>query len=211
MIREAHFDASTHTYRCPKSGLVVPSVTQCLSGVGLTDYGKVRQSVLAHKSDIGSEVDFLCVALDKGENLVDYEYDPRLQSYLDSYQEFIVVKKWQAEKTNYGPFIADVAAMPCGFTVDAIGKLDGQEAVCERKCTTNDEPSHAIQTAGYDCCLGEGRRRFRFSLRLQPDGKLAKMTPHTQMSDYGIFISALSITWFKRNHKIGDWNGNGTH
>jgi len=207
LIREAKFDPATHTYVCPKSGLVVPSCTQVLESVGLIDYRFVKQSVLDHKGDIGTEVHALCAVIDRGERLEDYEYDPRLQPYLDSYASFVQVMRWKPEKIEYGPYIADVGSMPVGFTVDRVGLIDSEEAVVELKCTSTDEPSHSIQTAGYDMCLGGGKRRRRYTVRLQGDGKMAKLTPHTDMSEYGVFLSALTIAHWKSNK--GYTNGKG--
>lgn len=207
MIRVASFDAERHVYTDPQSGLVVPSCTQVLESVGLVDYRFVKQQVLDHKSDIGNEVHFLCSVIDRGENLDEFDYDSRLIPYLDSYRSFKDAKQWKPILVEHGPFIADVHAMPVGFTLDRVGNLDGQEAVGEIKCTAADQPSHSIQLAGYDLCLGE-RKRVRFVIRLQADGRMAKLQVYQDQSDYSVFLSSLAVCWWKRNHKIGE-NGNG--
>lgn len=207
-IRPAKLQTDGHIYSCPDSGLVVPSVTQVLMSVGLVDYRFVKEAVLNHKSDIGSEVHDLCSFIDRGENLSEYEYDPRLQPFLDSYHEFKTAKNWRPTLIEYGPNIADVAYMPVGFTVDRVGMIDSEESVAELKCTATDQPSHSIQLAGYDMCLGGGKRRARYAIRLQPDGKMAKLSRYKDQSEYGVFLSALTITHWKRNHGL---NGNNSH
>lgn len=199
MIRPAQFTEDGHVYS--ENGLVVPSVTQVCQGVGLFNLNGAPKNSLEWKSGLGTEAHAVCALLDRGENLDEYEIDARVLPYVDSYREFKVVQKWTPILVEHGPFIADVNHMPVGFRLDRVGMLNGLESVAELKCTAADHPYHGVQLAGYDLCLGE-KKRGRIVIRLQPDGKCAKVQPYKDPSEYGVFIWALALVTWKRNKKI---------
>lgn len=198
-IRPAKFEGEGHRYT--ENGVVVPSVTQVCASVGLFDLSGARKSDVERKQDLGTEAHYCCALVDRGEKLSDYEIDPRVVPYVDSYMEFKEAKQWKPVLVEHGPFIADVNGMPVGFTLDRVGNLDGREAVGEIKCTASDEPYHGCQLAGYDLCLGEVKR-IRFVIRCQPDGRMAKLKEYTDQSEYGVFAWALAITHWKINKKV---------
>jgi hypothetical protein len=199
LIRAAQFTEDGHIYE--EKGLVVPSVTQVCESVGLYSLDGIPNGSLQFKSTLGTEAHAVTALLDRGENLDDWEIDPRVMAYVDSYREFKAVQKWTPILVEHGPFIADIHNMPVGFRLDRVGNLNGQETVAEIKCTSADLPYHGVQLAGYDLCLGE-RKRVRIVIRLQPDGKIAKVKTYDDPAEYSIFISALSIVHWKGNKRI---------
>jgi hypothetical protein len=200
VIRSARFTEDGHIY-AEASGIVVPSVTQVCESVGLYSTNGIPEDSLEWKSGLGTEAHAVCALVDRGENLDDYEIDPRVLPYVDSYREFKVVQKWTPFLVEHGPFIADVNGMPVGFRLDRVGMLNGVESVAEIKCTAADHPYHGVQLSGYDLCLGE-KKRARFVIRLQPDGKIARVKAYNDASEYGVFTWALSIVTWKGNHKL---------
>lgn len=199
MIRPAQFTEDGHVYS--ENGLTVPSVTQVCESVGLYSLNGIPKDSLEYKSGLGTEAHAVCALLDRGEMLSEYDIDPRVMPYVESYQKFAALKNWKPFLVEHGPFIADVHGMPVGFKLDRVGNLDGQESVAEIKCTAADHPYHGVQMSGYDLCLGE-RKRLRFVIRLQADGKMAKLKTYDDASEYSIFISALSIVHWKGNKRI---------
>jgi hypothetical protein len=200
LIREAKFTEDGHVYE-EASGIVVPSVTQICQSVGLYSTNGIPKDSLEWKSGLGIETHAVCALVDRGENLDDYEIDPRVLPYVDSYREFKAVGKWAPYLVEHGPFIADVNGMPVGFRLDRVGMLNGVESVAEIKCTAADHPYHGVQLSGYDLCLGE-KKRARFVIRLQPDGKIARVKAYNDASEYGVFTWALSIVTWKGNKRI---------
>lgn len=204
MIRPAVFTEDGHVYS--ENGLVVPSVTQVCESVGLYSLNGIPKDSLEYKSGLGTEAHAVCALLDRGENLDEYEIDERILPYVDSYREFKAVQKWTPYLIEHGPFIADVHKMPVGFRLDRVGLLNGQETVAELKCTSADLPYHGCQLAGYDLCLGDCKR-VRVVIRLQPDGKMAKVKTYDDPSEYGVFIWALGIVTWKGNKRIPNGKG----
>jgi len=196
LIRPATFTEDGHIYS--ENGIVVPSVTQVCEGVGLYSTEWIKDD---WKAGLGTEVHYLTALLDRGENLDEYEFDQRCLPYLDSYRELKAVQKFTWYVIEYGPGITDVNGMPVGFRMDRAGVWDGMETIGEIKCTSADIPYHGVQLAGYDLCMGEIKRQ-RLVIRLQGDGKCAKVKPYTDPSEYGVFGWALALTHWKGNHKV---------
>lgn len=202
MIRPAKFTEDGHIYsETDGSGIVAPSVTQVCESVGLWSKNGIPKDSLEWKSKLGTEAHAVCALLDRGENLDDYEIDPRVMPYVDSYRKFAALNDWRPLLVEHGPFIADVNHMPVGFRLDRVGLLNGVECVAELKATAQDLPYHGVQLAGYDLCLGE-KKRERIVIRMQDDGKPAKVQPYKDPSEYGVFTWALAIVHWKRNKKI---------
>src|ERR1700756_3197912 len=128
-IRAASYQEDGHLYS--ENGLIVPSVTQVCQSVGLYSLDGIPNGVREFKADLRTEVHAVTALLDRGENLDEYDIDPRILPYVDSYREFKAAQKWTVSLVEYGPFIADVGSMPVGFRLDRVGVLNGGENIAE--------------------------------------------------------------------------------
>lgn len=207
MIRPANFDAATHTYRNPDSGLVVPSVTQIRDYFGFgMDYSKINHETMEFARSMGQAVDDAISIVETGGEIG--EIDPRVNQCLDQFHELKEKAKWittSVHNGEIGPAIATYGGMMCGFCPDLLGTLDGVEAVAEVKRVAVVGSGAGFQTAAYDRLLDDTcayKRRVVF--QLWPD-KYRLWTDYDKDSkifdrnDYAMFRSALAMTWFQIN------------
>lgn len=189
------FDAATHEYS--EAGLVVPSVTQVLSGVGITDYSMVSRAILEYKAELGTQVHLACQYLDEG--TLDWDsLDPEVVDYVLAYEDF-------KRKTGFSPrlneyrTVATVNGMKYGMTLDREGDLYGKPFVIELKATAQIHKAWGIQLAAYDLGLPPAIRQ-RAAVHLRPDGKFA-VEAFSNREDKQVFLWALGVTWWKLNNK----------
>jgi len=197
-IRAAIFEEDGHVYREPETKIVVPSVTQILSGCGLVSYNGVRQSVLDFKAQLGTEAHRACSYVAQG-MLLD-EVDERVLPYLSAYKDFADTKNWKPFLVSPEPKIGDINGSAIGFQPDEVGPLDGIETLLELKTTSDVYPSYGIQLAFYDLLLG-GDRRQRVVLQLFPDGRY-KLHEYKDRKDYEIVQCLVALHHWKANHGI---------
>lgn len=209
-IRKAEFDEENHVYRDPKSGLVVPSVTQLRDKYGFGhNYEFVDAETMETTRQLGTELDSAIAYIEQGYVIEDI--DDRVKACIDGYLKLKEVAKWKPlviHNGETGPAVADVWGMPVGFCPDMLGMLDGEETVVEIKRTSVISPSVGFQTAGYDACLGSNelsRRRAVFQLL---PGKFKVWDSRETNSrifnsgDYDAFRSALYLYWYGKNRGI---------
>ena len=196
------FDEATHTYRMA-NGAAVPSVTQCLEMVGFYDVlWRVDPEVLEKKRRIGLAVHKATELIES--NRLDWtSIQPEWEGYLEAYGGFLGETGFKATHVEVRK-IAMVHHMPVGMTIDRIGTVRYKgymrEAIGELKCTAQDEEYWGIQMAGYE--LGYGRpagSMLRFAVQLKPDGKF-KLHVYDDPAHHLLFVSALSLSWWKINH-----------
>lgn len=197
-IEGGFYDHESHAYY-DAGGKFVPSVTQIIGLVGLSDYSMVPKETLEAKRRIGHEVHALCADFDK-DGFVDPSWaSDEARPYLDAYLSFREQRRFKPdiEKVEV-PLIAEVCGFKFGVTPDAAGELDGHAAILERKCVAAPLASWAIQTAFQEFALYKSSfcgRTQRFALQLKKDGKY-KVDPHTNhKTDASRAIAALTIVW----------------
>jgi len=200
-IRPCKFTDDGHVYAETETGVVYSSATQIIESVGLLNYNGISKAVLEFKSTIGLAVHDTTVLYDRGENLEEYDIDPRVALYVSSYTLALQTLKWKPILVEHGPFLADVNGMTLGFKLDRVFLDAKQEILAEIKCTSEHHPAHAIQLAIYDLCLGE-RKRKRVSILCRPDGKIADLKTYDDPNDYNVAIAALAVNTWRRNHKL---------
>jgi len=190
------FSKTSHTYT--NDGLVVPSVTQVISGVGLTNFGGISPDILQRAADFGTAVHRGCHLDDLGD-LDELSLDPNLKPYLEAWRSF------------RGGMIFEAIEQPlfhsgygfCG-TPDRIAKYystahgKGMPAIIDLKTGTTVYPSTAIQLAGY-AILADIPTARRLAVQLLPTGKF-KVTEYTDRKDREIFLAALAVYKWGRNH-----------
>lgn len=189
------FDKVQHEYS--ESGIVIPSVTQALCGVGITDYSMVPRAILEHKGEIGTEVHRACQFLDEG--ALDWDsLDGEVLDYVLAYEAF-------KRETGFTPrlnefqTVATFNGMKFGMTLDREGDINGKPHVIELKTTALIHPSWGIQTAAYELGIGDGVVRQRAAVHLKPNGRFA-VEAFSDRNDRQVFLWALGVTWWKRNN-----------
>jgi hypothetical protein len=189
------FDAATHEYR--EDGVLIPSVTQVLAGVGITDYSMVPRAILEHKRAIGEQVHLACQFLDEGS--LDWDtVDPDVLNYVLAYEAF-------KRQTEFTPRLNEYRAVGCvngmkfGMTLDREGDINGKPYVIELKATAQIHPGWAIQLAAYDLGIADGLFRRRAAVHLKPDCKFS-VEPYAETKDREVFLWALGVTWWKFNN-----------
>ena len=100
--------------------------------------------------------------------------------------------------------LATVNGMRYGMEIDKIGMLGKYPAIIDLKCSEGNQPSWAIQTAGYEMgyrSMPVCGRIFRGVVRLYEDGRPGKLLPHeNHLDDAQQFLSALyNVTYRVRN------------
>ena len=173
-IDGGYYDAETHGYYDEK-GKWVPSVTQVLSLCGLSDYSMVNRDVLEAKRAIGNEVHDLCATIDKFGAIDPDWISESAKPYVEAYQLFREQRRFVPDVTKVEvPMIASVFGMSYGVTPDCFGKLDGYDAVLERKCVEASQTSWAAQTCLQEMALYGSTfcgRAQRFALQLRKNGR----------------------------------------
>lgn len=181
-IQGGFFDEASHGYYDEKGGWV-PSTTQILSLVGMSDFSMVPREVLEAKRKIGSEVHDLCATIDKF-GAIDPSWIPQeCQCYMDAYQLFRYEHNFEpivelVEK----PIIITVHGMRVGVTPDAPGRMNGIDATLERKCVEAPQASWAVQTAFQEFARYKSSRcgrSQRFALQLKKNGRY-RIDQHTK-------------------------------
>jgi len=198
---EVDFSEEGHVYS--KGGESIISVTQVIEAQGLRPRNDFSDRAAVAKSKVGTEVHKLSYLHFTGENVLrDYEIDDRVKGYFESLAQLVELVGFQCYLAEFGPYGATVNGMKFGFKIDAVGMIPGYgESVVEVKTTAEEEAHHGVQTAGYDTCLG-GPRRARFVMQTFKDGKIGKLIPYTEQSDYDAFLYSLWLETWKRNKGV---------
>lgn len=136
------FNKQLHEYKY--DGVVLPSVTQILENVGLSDFSAVNSRVMQIAQERGSFVHLATQLFDQGE-LDESTVDPELSGYLDG---------WKAFVSDFKPKFTAIEKMICNLDFGFAGTLD-RIAVIKRKKTLIDiktgvkSKAHEVQHGGY--------------------------------------------------------------
>ena len=191
------FDRGKHLFIVNNE--VWPSITQVLRAAGMIDdrwfddYSALR----------GTYVHKIC-ELDLADNLNESTIDDKLLGYYEAWRRFrrdmryIVNETEKPRVNNYYQF---------GGIADTVGVLNGKSAVVDIK-TGAEIPATRIQTAA-QTLLFDWPILTRYSLQLKPDGKykLNSYPVESNVNDRNYFLSALSVWWWRRKHKLINLEG----
>lgn len=192
--RMNRFDAETHKYFI--QDVCVPSVTQVLKECGIID----DRFYTEEARERGKAVHLATQLLDEDD--LDWDsLDPSLEGYVRAYERFKTESGFVPvliEERVYNP-----VSMYAG-TLDRTGYFSNikNKTLIDIKSGAP-EPWAAIQTAAYEHCLLQ--RFSRHALQLKPDGTYRLSPQYRDPNDIKLFLSALSIVHWKRNH--GGKNG----
>jgi hypothetical protein len=186
------FNEERHEYRV--NGLIVPSVTQALSAVGLPDLSRVPADLLEWKAELGKAV-HKATELDDLGTLDEDNLDPVIVPYLEAYRKF-------KRESGFAPMLIEeqVYHPVYGYagTYDRIGPMGKYDLVLiDFKSGLIDPKCVGPQTASYKECKSNLKIEARYALKLNKDTSY-KLIPLTNKMDFQIFLNALNI-WKWRN------------
>lgn len=208
------FEEATHTYR-DSGGIEIPSVTQILEGVGLSDYSSVPEHRLEFKRDIGDAVHYAARYLDLDK--LDWStVQPKPAGYLMGWINFLEETGFVIEAVEVSG-IHTYAGMRYAYTYDRVGRFPGipYRYLVEIKCAYAEEPSWRPQLAGYELPVKNGKDEHlvKIAVQLKPDGTYRiwpNMDGYRDPNDLKVFLWGLALTQWKIINGIS-WrkNGNG--
>lgn len=190
------FDDEKHEYRF--NGVIVPSVTQIISGVGLSDYSHIPAETIQRAQERGSIVHRIIELYELGE-LDESTIDPALRGYFDSYlaaKEFGLLpeKPSAVEKRMYS------ANFKYAGTID---QIYGEEWINDLK-TGEPQPEIVFQLSGYWVLWHENLTpapRRLTGTYLHEDGSPADVIDYQYKPL--LWSSALSVyRWMERNGRL---------
>lgn len=186
------FNEVTHEYTY--MGVPIPSVTQVLKAVKVTDYSDVDPAVLARKCAIGSEVHLATQFYDEDGAIG--AMDPVVEPYVRAYIRF-------REESGFVPelveqrLMAQIDGCHYGLTIDRSGPLNGKSIVLDLKTTASEEElAWRLQTAAYQHALGTQGRGV---VHLRPDGTY-KLFTYGDAADLTAFGAALKVVTWQMNN-----------
>lgn len=194
-MNELLFDETTHTYTL--GGFVLPSVTQILKDVGLSNYDFINPEILEAASKFGVAAHYACELEDRNELDLD-SLDPALKPYLGAWVKFkedtgFICQQIEArvysEKYRYAG------------TLDRVGFLYERKSIVDIKTGTALPDWIALQTMGYQIAYNEkikakDKVKDRYAIQLLPNGDY-KLKQYEDKSDLSVFLAALTLRNWK--------------
>ncbi|MFA5321364.1 MAG: hypothetical protein WC373_01715 [Smithella sp.] len=191
------FNAELHEYRDAK-GNVIPSVTQVLESVGLSDFSGVPADVLAVAQERGLVVHKITELYDM-EMLDMSSVDPKLKGYLTAYKKFLndfkILSFMAIEEIVYN-LIGDYAG-----TLDRIAETQKGKILFDIK-TGVFSIAHGPQVATYEAAhAGNCKIDTIGTLYLNDDGTYKFKEEHNRKYSFLIFLNALTVHKYKMKGK----------
>jgi len=191
-----------HIYRY--GGVIVPSVTQILQGVGLTDFSAVPVERLDASGKFGVAAHLACELSDK-ETLDENSLHPALLPYLTG---------WEIYRQEYNlSFTAIETQLYSSLyrfagTIDRIGhwRIDDSLLIIDIKSGV-DNPAIKIQLAAYELLVKEALKIKgkvkRLAVYLNGKGTYS-IKEYKDKNDMNIFIGALSVYNWRKKYNLLD-------
>ena len=181
------FNKKLHEYRY--DGVLIPSVTQIIQDVRLSDFGMINRRVLEIAQERGTCVHLACELYDKGQ-LDESSVDPELVGYLEAWKKFY---------SDFKPEFIEIEKMyydERGFagTIDRLARVGKITTLIDIK-TGGKSKSHEVQLGGYSLFIDPQRTQ---TIYLSKDGKY-KVQPHNTTRGQSVFLSALEIYKYKNS------------
>ena len=183
---DVQFDDATHTYTV--DGVVVPSVTQVLTAAGMVDSRWFNQDA----RDRGRTVTVAIELHSKGELVT---VPGGYEGYVEAWVKFLADTGFVPRHVEK-PVFNDIYGY--AGTPDVEGHVPGakRRLIVDVK-TGCDAPHYPIQTAGYGMIYA--RTHDRWCVFLEKNGTYS-IRQHTNPHDYDVFIAALKIVHWQREH-----------
>jgi hypothetical protein len=191
------FSEQDHKYYL--DSVEVPSVTRVIKEAGLMgDFCGGNESAM----QMGANVHLLLELEDEGQL---GEYAPEYLPYLEAYRKF---------KADTKAVVVEIEKRVCSETYRFAGTLDRVmdlpgigRSIVDIKSTPSAAAWHGLQTAAYQLAYNGplvgnlGSAFNRFALYLNGEGKY-KLEQHKDRRDRAVFLAALTMWWYKSEHKI---------
>lgn len=198
-----NFDEATHTYTY--DGVRLPSLSEVLQTVNISDYSGVSEEVMEAARKFGKAVHSACQFYDRG-TLNEHKLDDKLRPYLQGWINFC-----EDFKCSWLIIEEPMCSLKYRFatTPDRIGYVKDRMAAVEIKSTSSLMPSTEVQTAAHALVYNEGASRTmrvldRYGVLLLPDGvneRNYKIEKYVSKSDESVFRSALNVYYWIRKKK----------
>ena len=181
-----------HEYRL--DGVVIPSVTQVLSEVGLVDVSGpwFTDEVRAR----GTNVHLITELHDRGE-LCEEQVPLELMGYLNAWKRFKADAGFVCELVEHHVYHA---VYHYAGTLDRVGTCDdgnGPQMLLDIKCGAH-MPAHRLQTAAYAECIEWRTPPERCGVHLAADGTYT-VHRHDNPNDRRVWLAALAVANWKFN------------
>lgn len=183
------YNDENHLYRL--DGQVIPSVTQVLSLVGITDYSHIPSDKRESSMRFGTAVHLATSLWDKND-LDETTLSPMIIPYLDGWKKFLSDTKArivQNEEPSYSP------KYRYGFKIDRILEIHKRLTVVDIKTSADPQQGTDLQLAAYYAGWNEGRKRNeqaldRIAIHLTNEGKY-KIEPYKNKNDVNEWLTCL--------------------
>ena len=195
------FDPEKHEYR--RNGLIVPSVTQILEQVGISDFSGIPTEILEYAKIRGTMV-HKATALDDEGYLDEESIDPVIMPYVEAWRKFKEEFSFvpiMIERMIYHPVFGY-----CG-TLDRTGNIEEdfeKEVILDIKSGVVHIGAVGPQTAAYEEALRNelgGKKRCRYAVKLMDDGNF-KLIQCANTLDFEVFKNAAScVNWTNQKHR----------
>lgn len=179
------FNAENHVYTV--DGIVLPSVTQILSAVGVTYYYDTGNDTPMTKGSYVHEA----IKLWHEKNLDESSLDDTIKPYFLAYQNFekltgFVAEKWEIPSCHKELGYAGM--------FDVIGQLSGKRVLIDYKTGQIDETACRLQTAAYANMTGIGKISARYALQLKTNADFRLSKAYTNLlADFNSFIACKHV------------------
>jgi hypothetical protein len=178
------FDPDIHQYTL--DGVVLPSVTQVLQGVGLINFDGIDPQILQQAADFGTQVHRM-TALDDIGDLDEQSLDDNLKPYLDAWRRFRGGMKFDA--------IEQPLCHP-GYVLAGCPDRIAGNTIIDIKTSGASVPQWVgLQLSGYSI-LADIPAAKRIAVQLRGDGKF-KVTEFMDRKDREVFLSCLTAYKWK--------------
>jgi len=179
------FNKQLHEYRY--SGVKIPSVTQIISDVGLSNFGGVNKRMMQIAQERGTFVHLACELYDKGQ-LDEATVDVELLGYLEAWKAFcndFKPKFIEIEKKYYSEL---------GFagTIDRLAVIGKDSTLIDIK-TGGKSQAHEVQSGAYSIFVNP---LSSLTVYLSKDGKY-KVEPQNIERGKAVFLYSLEIYKYK--------------
>jgi len=195
------FDEENHIYTV--KGIVLPSVTQVLSDVGIISFNEndpveINNVAVIHAADFGKKVHRATELYDL-DRLDIKNLDPAITPYLIGWEKFKEETNWKIKDIELK--LHEESFLFAG-TIDRIAEQGSKKAIIEIKTSATIPKSAGLQTAAYQFLYNKSissnklHANTRIVVLLKPDSYKLKVLKNK--IDINLFLSALSIYKFKR-------------
>lgn len=207
-------EAGEDVHEYSLDGKDIPSVSEILTGTGISNYDDVPEEHVRNARERGLTIDQVCQWYDEDNYSVGdvmLWQEDRLNSFLPD-DVLSDLMAWVQFRKDYNfkptlvakPISHMIAGMPYGMTPDRVGtwKIGPKLVVLDLKRTAALMLSHKVQLAGYKMpFIDNGVEPDCYIFQFKGNGKYQLHGPINDKKYERAFLSALSLTHLKRQER----------